>query len=301
MGWSPFGTRRTVVVMTSLTEIPTPPRHIPMEIAPETWVIQNTAGEGTAPLAVHLNSMVIRGAEPIVVDTGVPDNRDRYFEDLFGIVEPEDIRWMFLSHDDVDHYGNLAELMARCPNATLVTTWFMCERLGGLLGDVPPFRWRWVGDGESFDAGDRTLSAIRPPLYDSPTTRGLYDDRTGVYWASDCYATPVIQGTAFVADLDPEFWADGFTSFQHWNSPWAAMLERDAFASSCRRIEQLRPSAIATAHGPTIEASHVHRAFELLRALPDTPVPPMPGQFVLDEIIASMAGSQAASMAEASA
>jgi flavorubredoxin len=275
----------------SITDLPTSPstpRHAPMEIAPETWVIQSTQGEGTAPQAVHMNAMVIRGSEPVVVDTGCPVDRERYLEDLFSIVEPDDVRWVFISHDDVDHHGNLHAVMDACPNATLVATWFLCERLAGDRLDVAPTRWRWVGDGESFDAGDRTLTALRPPLYDSPTTRGLFDQRTGVYWASDCYATPVERGTAFVADLDPEAWAQGFQAFQLWNSPWATMLEPDAFAAACRRVEQLRPSAIATAHGPTIEASHVQRAFELLRAVPTGAAPPQPDQTVLDSIVAAM-------------
>jgi flavorubredoxin len=268
---------------------PAGPRHHPVEIAPETWVIQATQGEGTAPQTVHLNSMLIRGAEPIVVDTGGPANRERFLEDLFSLVEPEDVRWLFISHDDVDHYGNLHQLMDACRNATLVTTWFLCERIMCERLDVAPSRWRWVGDGDSFDAGDRTLHAVRPPLYDSPTTRGLFDDRTGVYWASDCYSTPVERGTEFVADMDPEAWRAGFSAFQHWNSPWVTMVEPDAFATSCRGIEQLRPSAIATAHGPTIESSHVQRAFEMLREVPSTPAPPQPDQAVLDAMLGAMA------------
>lgn len=258
-----------------------------MEIAPETWVIQATQGEGTSPQAVHMNSMVIRGSEPVVVDTGLPSNRDRFLEDLSAIVDPVDVRWIFISHDDIDHYGNLLTLMEACPDATLVASWFLCERLQGDGLAFEPDRWRWIGDGESFIVGDRTLAAITPPLYDSPTTRGLFDTRTGVYWASDCYATPVERGTAFVDELDPEAWAAGFLTFQHWNSPWVSMLEADAFNGACRRIEQLRPSAIATAHGPTIEADHVQRAFELLRAVPTTPAPPQPGQPVLDGIAAA--------------
>jgi flavorubredoxin len=274
-------------------DTPTVQRHRPMEIAPETWVIQATQGEGTAPQAVHMNSMVIRGSEPVVVDTGCPTHREQYLEDLFSLVEPEDVRWVFISHDDVDHYGNLDAVMAACPRATLVSTWFMCERLEGDGFAVPPTRWRWVGDGESFEAGDRTLTALRPPLYDSPTTRGLFDQRTGVYWASDCYATPVERGTAFVADLDPEAWAAGFHAFQHWNSPWVSLVEPDAFATECRRIEQLRPSAIAGTHSPTIETSHVQRAFEMLRAVPTSAAPPQPDQAVLDQIVAAMAAATA--------
>ncbi len=146
-------------------------RHMPVQIAPETYVIQATYGEGTAPLAVHLNAMVIRGAEPIVVDTGAPVHRESYLEDLFGIVEPGDVRWVFISHEDVDHVGNLGAVMDACPNATMVTTWFMCERLGAGGLAVPPQRWLWFDDGDTFDAGDRRLAVVRPPLYDSPTTR----------------------------------------------------------------------------------------------------------------------------------
>lgn len=267
---------------------PTPPRHRPVEIAEDTWVIQATVGEGVNPMAVHMNSMVIRGSEPVVVDTGMPTNRANYLEDLFGIVEPEQVRWVFLSHDDVDHYGNLEAVMSACPNATLVATWFMCERLGDI--GVGPERLRWVGPDESFDVGDRMLAAIRPPLYDSPTTRGLFDPSTGVYWASDCYSTPVQKGTAFIEELDADFWEEGFMAFQHWNSPWLTLMSEDTYSGECARIERLNPSAIATAHGSTIEASDLPRAFELLRAVRNRPAPPQPGQIVLDRIVAATAG-----------
>src|SRR5690349_23628304 len=84
----------------------------PTRIAPETFLIHDHQGEGTAPVSVALNTMVIRAAEPVVVDTGVAANRERYLADVFGLVEPEDVRWAFLSHDDVDHTGNVNALMA---------------------------------------------------------------------------------------------------------------------------------------------------------------------------------------------
>jgi flavorubredoxin len=144
----------------------------PTLIAPETFLIHDHEGEGTAPVCVPLNTMVIRGAEPVVVDTGMAENRDQYLADVFSLVEPEDIRWVFISHDDVDHTGNLNALMERAPNATLVINWFMTTRMGASL-EVPPTRQRWVGDGEGLDVGDRVLQAVRPPIFDSPTTRGL--------------------------------------------------------------------------------------------------------------------------------
>ena len=76
--------------------------------------VQHALGE---PLDIYINSMVILGAEPVIVDTGTPANRTQWLEDVFSLVEPEDVRWIFLSHDDVDHTGNLDEALAACPNA----------------------------------------------------------------------------------------------------------------------------------------------------------------------------------------
>ncbi len=264
-------------------------RLAPIEIAPETFVIHDTYAPPGAPGAVHMNSMLIRGAEPIVVDTGTPLNRSVYLEDLFGLVDPEDVRWVFVSHDDIDHYGNVHEVMDACPNATLVASWFLCDRIAVDRLDVPPMRWRWLNDGETLDIGDRTVAAIRPPLYDSPTTRGLYDSTTGVYWASDCYATPVAGPTAFVDELDPDAWSEGFQTFQAWNSPWVTMVDPLRYAEACAAIELLAPTTIASCHGPTIGPSQIGRAFELLRSVPTAAIPPQPNQPVLDQIVATIA------------
>src|SRR5690606_19742169 len=117
---------------------------------PETFLIHDHHGEGTDPVSVGLNSMVIRAAEPVVVDTGMAENREQYLADVFSLVEPEDIRWLFISHDDVDHTGNLNALMELAPNARLVIDWFMVERMGASL-DVPVDRWRWLRDGDTLD------------------------------------------------------------------------------------------------------------------------------------------------------
>lgn len=75
--------------------------------------------------------------------------------------------------------------MDACPNATLVTTWFSMGRYAIDSEDfwMPFDRVRWVRDGESFQAGDRTLVAVCPPFFDNPTTRGLLDTTTRVYWS----------------------------------------------------------------------------------------------------------------------
>lgn len=260
----------------------------PTRIAADTFVVHDHVGEGTAPVMVPINSMVIRGAEPVVVDTGYPTNRERFFADVFSIVEPEDIRWVFISHDDVDHTGNMAALMEAAPNATLVVDWFMAERMGPTL-QVPLNRMRWVRDGETIDVGDRMLVAVRPPVYDSPTTRGLFDPRTGVYWAADAFASPMSSLATNAAQLDRDEWVAGMAMFSQYLAPWHELLDMSKYQASVDRVEVLGVSTIAGCHSPTINGGLVADALATTRRFHEMQVPPQPGQCVLDEILASVA------------
>ena len=261
----------------------------PVKIAADTYVIQQVQQALGQPLFIYINSMVILGEEPMIVDTGTPANRKQWLTDVFSLVEPEDVRWVFLSHDDVDHTGNLDQVMTACPNAQLVCSWAMVERHTNCF-DFPLKQCRWVMDGESFSIGDRTMHAVRPPVYDSPTTRGLFDPTTGVYWSVDSFATPLPDPHMPVADLDPEFWQFGMTLFALGAvSPWLALADHEKFGRSVDPVQSLDITTIAGCHTPVIEGPSIPRVFELTRELPSVVPPPLPDQSMLDQIIAATA------------
>ena len=106
-------------------------------------------------------------------------------------------------------------------------------------------------------AGDRTLQAIIPPLFDSPTTRGLYDDRTGVYWAVDTFALPLPGPMDDITELPAEEWQGGVEMFNCMNSPWFKLLDPDKFERHVDRIQKLDIQTIAACHTPVIPRSHV--------------------------------------------
>jgi flavorubredoxin len=261
----------------------------PTRVAADTYVIHQIQEALGQPLFVYLNSMVILGTEPVIVDTGTPGNREQWLKDVFSLVEPNDVRWVFLSHDDVDHSGNLDQVMEACTNATLVCNWAMIERHSNCF-NFPLERCRWIVTEESLDVGDRTLHAVRPPVYDSPTTRGLFDDKTGVYWSVDTFATPLPDPKAEIADLDPEFWQFGMTLFAFGAvSPWLAMLDSAKFDKYLDRVQGLDLKTVAGCHTPLIEGDYISKAFDIVRTFPSTEPPPLPDQSVLDQIIAATA------------
>ena len=244
------------------------PRQAPLEVAADTFLLRavtpSVGGSWT-----NLNSMVIRAAEPVVVDTGMVTHRDAWFEDVFSLVPADEVRWLFVTHIDTDHAGNLVEALERCGNATLVTSRGESFRVAASLG-VPFERMRMVDNGESFEAGDRTLRAVRPPVYDSPYTRGLFDDATGVYYAADAFCAPMPDlPVDWVSEIAEPLWAEGMAKF-HYSSlcPWVALVDRQAFREEVGRLAALGVKTILSSHTPAIGRESVDQAFALLADLP---------------------------------
>jgi flavorubredoxin len=246
----------------------TAPRQLPLEVAPETFAIRaimpSVGGTWT-----NLNAMLIRGAEPVLVDTGMVTDRETWFEDVFSLVPPEEVRWIFVSHLDTDHSGNLLEALERCPNAKMVTSRGESYRVTASLG-IAPERLLMLEEGEAFDAGDRKLRSLRPPVYDSPYTRGLFDERTHVYYASDAFCAPMPKGPVdWVHEIDPALWADGMARFHHSSlCPWVALADPALLQAEVDKLAALGIEAIVGAHSPVVERRSVEQAFVQLAALP---------------------------------
>ena len=264
------------------------PTTTPQEIAPETWLIPNLYPNPDGTF-VPVNAMLIRGEQPVIVDTGAPIHRDLWREKVFSLVDPEDVRWIFLSHDDGDHTGGLLEALDLCPNATLIGNFFIVERLS-LEFEVPVHRMQWINEGESLDAGDRTLHLFKPPIFDGPTTRGLYDSRTAAMWIVDSFASvvPDEAGLYDVREVPREMYDEAFPLFNSMVSPWHQWLDPVRYSAHLDDVESLGILTVASAHGPVHTGDTIHAAFDRVRALAGRPIVPMPGQDVLDQIIAGM-------------
>jgi flavorubredoxin len=266
---------------------PAPPVvQAPYQVAAGTWVVPQLVPASPGTLAA-INSMVIAGAEPVIVDTGARLNRSRWLEAVFSLVQPAEVRWIFLSHDDRDHVGNLAPVLEACPDATVVTTWQAIERLASEVR-LPARRCLLVNDGESFTAGGRTLTAITPPVYDAPATRGLFDPATGVYWAADSFSTLLTHPVTDVAELDQEFWEQSLLLQGRAAAPWHTMLDPARYERHIRRSADLNPAVIAAGHAPAMHGPAVERAFRLIRQLPHLRAVPGPCQADLDSVLAAL-------------
>jgi flavorubredoxin len=252
-------------------------RQEPLEVAPGTFLIRAVHRNLGGTVTTNMNSLVIRAAEPVIVDTGMVTDRVTWLEDVCSLVEPGRVRWIFLTHDDDDHTGNLSEMLERCPNAMVVTSWAGRGRTCLAFG-IPFERIRTVDDGGTLDVGDRTLHAIRPPVYDSAYTRGVFDPRTRVYFASDAFCTPMPPVPVDRVDqLAPDMWAQGMVMFHHHSlCPWLAMVDEHKYRREVEKVAAVGADVIVGSHTPVIAGPSIEQAFAHLAALPGTVPPPLP-------------------------
>lgn len=258
----------------------------PFQVAEETFVIPHVF---PVPLRdqIMVNSLLIRGEEPVIVDTGPPTRSAEWLEAAWSLVDPKAVRWIFLSHDDGDHLGSLDAVLEACPNARLVTGWFATGRLAVDHGrELPVPRCLWANEGDSFTAGDRTLTAVRPPIFDAPTTRGLFDSRTGVYWSSDAFGLFTPGEFENAGDIAADQRWTAFDESAQLISPWVRWVDPTRYGRHIDTIEALGVEVIVGAHGPAFTGSMVGEALRRMRDVPDLPGVDEPNQGHLDQILA---------------
>jgi glyoxylase-like metal-dependent hydrolase (beta-lactamase superfamily II) len=235
-----------------------------------------------------VNCFVLHAAEPVVVDTGLSLPDRNFLAALGSVIEPEDVRWIWLTHPDRDHTGGLFDLLQAAPRAKVVTT-FLGMGIMATERPLPLERVHLLNPGQSLDAGDRTLTAFRPPLYDSPATIGFFDHRSRACFSSDCFGAPLVSAELAASSGIGDVPADDLRSAQLlWaavDSPWVHVVDRGAYLSTLRPLQAADPEIILSTHLPPA-AGHTSRFLDTLAAAPETEAFVGPDQQALEKLLA---------------
>jgi flavorubredoxin len=235
-----------------------------------------------------VNAFVIKAREPVLVDTGMGIESEEFMKALESIIDPQDLRWVWLTHDDADHTGNIQKVLEAAPSARLAANSLAVLRMS-TAWPIPMHRVYWLNSGDSIMVGDRKLTAIRPPLFDNPTTIGIYDNKSEAFFSADCFGAIIPSPAQNADDLTEEDMAQGMISWASADSPWAHMVEPSEFSQVLDRIHQIAPKMIFSAHLPPARGK-TEQLLELLATVPTSPHFVAPNQTALEQILAQMRG-----------
>jgi glyoxylase-like metal-dependent hydrolase (beta-lactamase superfamily II) len=227
-------------------------------------------GLGVLPI----NSFLLHAQEPVLVDAGLGIDGDAFVDALSSVIDPAAIRWVWLTHDDADHTGNLERVMQLAPQARLVCHGLAAMRMS-TWWQVPLDRVHAIRPGDRLDVGDRTLRAVAPPLFDNPMSTGFVDEATGALFSADAFGAIIPEAVQSAEEVPADALAGGMQGWAITDSPWLHLVEPARFSSALDEVRSLRPTAIFSAHLPAAQGTSIDRFLEVLATVPGTE--PLPG------------------------
>jgi len=238
--------------------------------------------------SLAVNAFVIKGTEPILVDTGIVLERDEFMTALRSVIDPAELKWIWLTHTDFDHIGSLGQLLAENPDLRLITT-FIGTGIMSLYDPFPMDRLYFLNPGETLSIGDRTLNAFKPPIFDNPSTTGFYEEKSGVLFSSDCFGACLADVPQNAADIPESDLRAGQVLWATVDSPWLQKADAGVIAKELGAIRDMAPKMLLSSHLPAASGDMVERMTETLATTPTAPPFVGPNQPMLEELLQQMA------------
>jgi len=201
-------------------------------------------GAGLLPV----NAALVRARRPLLLDTGLAALRDGFLAALEDLIDPAELRWIWITHADSDHVGNLAAVLERAPRAKVVTNFVGLAKLG--LAGLKIDRFHLLNPGQTLDLGDRRLTALAPPVYDAPETMGAFDPDSGTLFSADCFGALLERPVDDAGELPDEELRAGLLGWSRVDAPWLGDVDRDRFAASLDRVRGLDVRRLVSCHLP---------------------------------------------------
>jgi flavorubredoxin len=146
------------------------------------------------PEGTSYNAYLVQGSEKTaLIDTVDPAKLDVLMAQLDAV---DHLDYLVAQHAEQDHSGSIPAVLARYPEAVLVTNPKAKELLQEHL-DIPDDRFKTVADGETLSLGNKTLRFIYLPWVHWPETMGTYIEEDHVLLSCDFLGSHRAQSGVF--------------------------------------------------------------------------------------------------------
>ena len=200
------------------------------------------------------NSYLIQADKVALVDSSHEKFRQLYLDLLQGLIDPQCIDYLIVSHTEPDHSGLVKDILQLNPQITVVATKVALQFLDNFVHQ--PFERIQVKSGDRLDLGQgHDLEFVSAPNLHWPDTMLTYDPATEILFTCDVFGMHYCSDAVFDEDLgkiapDYQFYYDCLMG-PNARSVLAAMKRMDNLGTI---------STVANGHGPLLR----HNVGELL-------------------------------------
>jgi len=205
------------------------------------------------PDGTSYNAYLVQGSQKVtLIDTVDPSMTDvlmSYLEDV------PVIDYVIANHAEQDHSGSIPQVLAKYPNAKVVTTPKGKDMLVALLL-IPEDRFITVSDGESLSLGDKTLEFIHAPWVHWPETMLTYLREDKVLFPCDLFGSHLANTGLYITD-EGQVYEAAKRYYAEIMMPFHTSIEKHL-----EKLKDYQIDIIAPSHGPMYDkASFILEAY----------------------------------------
>ncbi|HIK04786.1 MAG TPA: diflavin flavoprotein [Trichormus sp. M33_DOE_039] len=192
------------------------------------------------------NSFLIQGEKIALVDTSHRKFEQLYLELITGLIDPNQIDYLIISHTEPDHSGLVKDILQLAPDITVVGAKVAMQFLENMVHQ--PFKSMLVKSGDRLDLGNgHELEFISAPNLHWPDTIFTYDHKTSILYTCDVFGMHYCDDHTY----DENFLAVE-ADFKYYYDCLMGPNARSVLAA-LKRIEKLEIQTVATGHGPLLK------------------------------------------------
>ena len=193
------------------------------------------------PDGTSYNAYLVRGSQKVaLIDTVNPSMTEVLMTYLENIPV---IDYVIANHAEQDHSGSIPQVLAKYPDAKVVTTPKGRDLLMALLL-IPEDRFIIVSDGETLSLGDKTLEFIHAPWVHWPETMLTYLREDKILFPCDLFGSHLATTDLYVTD-EGQGYESAKRYFAEIMMPFRTSIEKHLEKLNSYKIDVIGPS-----HGP---------------------------------------------------
>jgi len=193
------------------------------------------------PDGTSYNAYLVQGSQKVaLIDTVDPTMTDVLMAYLENVPV---IDYVIANHAEQDHSGSIPQVLAKYPDAKLVTTPKGRDLLTALLL-IPEDKFITVSDGETLSLGNKTLEFIHAPWVHWPETMLTYLREDKILFPCDLFGSHLATTDLYVAN-EGQVYEAAKRYFAEIMMPFRTSIEKHLEKLSSYKIDIIAPS-----HGP---------------------------------------------------
>ncbi len=191
------------------------------------------------------NSYLIRGSKKTaIIDTVKEPFKDLFWKNLCSLVDPEEVDYVVVNHNESDHSGALPLVFDKLPNAKLIVSAAGKSFLTNILNrETDPII---ATDGMEIDLGGKTLKFVITPFLHWPDTMCTYVPEKRLLYSCDIFASHYCDDRIF-NDLTNDFARPFHYYFNVIMRPYKEYVLR-----ALKKLDKFDIEMICPSHGPIL-------------------------------------------------